>query len=95
MTIISSIPWIKQVKSRTARHEELLQCLGAELEKNSAFIDHEKCSVNLCLFDGGGMKGKQKQSSYIGVLCSRSSITAFLVMSSKPISSPKMSTLLP
>ena len=62
MTIISLISWIQQVKSRNIRHEEILQHLSAEIETSSAFIDHEKCPVNLCiLLDGGGMKGKKKE----------------------------------
>jgi hypothetical protein len=68
MTIISSIPWIQQVKSRNDRHEEILQRLGAELEKSSATINHEKSPVNLCILDGGGMKGKKKSS--FTIVCS-------------------------
>ena len=69
MTIITSIPWIQQVKSRNNRHEKILQHLGADLEKSSATINHEKSPVNLCILDGGGMKGKQK-SSYTYIVCS-------------------------
>jgi hypothetical protein len=62
MTIISTIPWLKQILSKCDSHEEILQGFGQELEISAAAIDHEAEPVNLCVFDGGGMKGKTASS---------------------------------
>ncbi len=77
MTILSSIPWIQQYKSRLEKHEEILHHLAALLEEQYSSselltattnsIDNDKSPVNILISDGGAIRGK-KHHSYLFLL---------------------------
>jgi len=73
MTILSSIPWIQQYKSRLENHEEILHHLAALLEEQqhssselltatTNSIDNDKSPVNILISDGGAIRGKKHHS---------------------------------
>ena len=71
MTILKTIPWVRQAKSKSENYEEMLKRFDLELEKSSATIDYEKEPVNICIMDGGGMKGEKGYEFilfYLGLL---------------------------
>ena len=74
MTILKTIPWVRQAKSKSENYEEMLKRFDLELEKSSATIDYEKEPVNICIMDGGGMKG-EKGYGFIFVYSSSQKIT--------------------
>ena len=61
MTILKTIPWVMQAtrSSKSENYEEILKRFGVDLEKSSASIDYGKEPVNICIMDGGGMKGEK------------------------------------
>jgi hypothetical protein len=65
MTILKTIPWVRQAKSKSENYEEILKRFGLELEKSSATIDYGKEPVNICIMDGGGMKGEKDYESFV------------------------------
>ncbi len=65
MTILKTIPWVRQAKSKSENYEEILKRFDLELEKSSATINYGKEPVNICIIDGGGMKGEKDYESFV------------------------------